>query len=75
MMYCDKVKIPAYELFTQAGYTMIRRNKPPRFTAKVIFGRNNDLEDIEWMDEASEYHRMQALRKASEFLIKSNRIK
>ena len=54
---------------------MIRRNKTPRFTAKVILGRNSDLEDIEWVDDASEFHKQQALRKASEFLIKSNRIK
>ena len=69
-MNSDNVKKPVYELFAKDGYTMIRRNKPPRFTAKVIFGQNNNLEDIEWTDEASELHRTQALRKAIEFLRK-----
>ena len=69
-MNSDDVKKPVYELFAKDGYTMIRRNKPPRFTAKVIFGQNNNLEDIEWTDEASELHRTQALRKAIEFLRK-----
>lgn len=72
---CDKnnCKEPAYELSTENGYTMIRRNKPPRFTGKVTFGKFSDIEDIQWMDVASALDMAKALRKAGEFLIKSSR--
>jgi len=72
---CDRVteKEPAYELYTEDGYTMIRRNKPPRFTGRVTFGLKSDIEDIQWMDTASALDMAKALRKAGEFLVKSSR--
>lgn len=72
---CDRVtkKEPAYELYTEDGYTMIRRNKPPRFTGRVTFGLKSDIEEIQWMDAASALDMAKALRKAGEFLIKSSR--
>lgn len=72
---CDRAteKEPVYELYTEDGYTMIRRNKPPRFTGRVTFGLNSDIEEIQWMDAASALDMAKALRKAGEFLIKSSR--
>lgn len=72
---CDKneSKTPAYELFDKDGFVMIRRNKPPRFTGKVTFGKFSDIEDIQWIDAASSLDMAKALRKAGEFLIKSSR--
>ena len=72
---CDRVteKEPSYELYTEDGYTMIRRNKPPRFTGRVTFGLKSDIEDIQWMDTASALDMAKALRKAGEFLVKSSR--
>ena len=69
----DTAKVPAYELYTENGYTMIRRNKPPRFTGKVTFGLDSDIEDIQWMDDVSALDMSKALRKAGEFLAKSSR--
>lgn len=73
---CDRKadKAPAYELYTEDGYTMIRRNKPPRFTGRVTFGLDSDIEDIRFVDPASVSEIAKALRKAGEFLIKSSRI-
>lgn len=73
---CDRKdeKEPAYELYTEDGYTMIRRNKPPRFTGRVTFGMNSDIENIRWTDPASALEMAKALRKAGEFLIKSSRM-
>lgn len=72
---CDRAteKEPVYELYTEDGYTMIRRNKPPRFTGRVTFGLKSDIEEIQWMDAASALDMAKALRKAGEFLIKSSR--
>lgn len=72
---CDRKdgKDPVYELYTENGYTMIRRNKPPRFTGKVTFGKDSDIEDVEFIDPASVTEMAKALRKAGEFLIKSSR--
>lgn len=72
---CDRKeeKGPVYELYTENGYTMIRRNKPPRFTGKVTFGQGSDIEDVEFIDPASVTEMAKALRKAGEFLIKSSR--
>ena len=72
---CDskEKKAPAYELYMEGGCTMIRRNKPPRFTGKVTFGLDSDIEDIEFMDQASALEMAKALRKAGEFLIKNSR--
>lgn len=72
---CDRrnSKEPAYELYTDNGYTMIRRNKPPRFTGKVTFGKLSDIEDIHWMDTSSALDMAKALRKAGEFLIKTRK--
>ena len=40
---CDKAidKNPAYELYTEDGYVMIRRNKAPRFTGRRSGRRGN----------------------------------
>ena len=72
---CDKNqdKNPAYELFDKDGYVMIRRNKPPKFVGKVTFGKDSDIEDVEFIDPASATEMAKALRKAGEFLIKSSR--
>lgn len=72
---CDRKdeKDPVYELYTENDYTMIRRNKPPRFTGKVTFGKDSDIEDVEFIDPASVTEMAKALRKAGEFLIKSSR--
>lgn len=73
---CDRTadKSPTYELYTEDGCVMIRRNKPPRFTGRVTFGLNSDIEDIQFVDPASVSEIAKALRKAGEFLIKSIRI-
>lgn len=72
---CDRKdeKDPVYELYTENGYTMIRRNKPPRFTGKVTMGKLSDIEEIEWKDNCTAIEAARALRKAGEFLIKSSR--
>lgn len=72
---CDhnEEKEPAYELYTEDGYTMIRRNKPPRFTGRVTFGLDSDIEDIRFVDPASVSEIAKALRKAGEFLIKNSK--
>ena len=72
---CDRRedKQPAYELFEQDGYTMIRRNKPPRFVGRVTFGQDSDIELVEVFDEAGPMEMAAAMRKAGEFLIKSSR--
>lgn len=72
---CDKneAKEPAYELFDKDGYVMIRRNKPPRFVGKVTMGELSDIEDVEWLDNASLMEAARALRKAGEFLIKNTK--
>lgn len=74
---CDKNgnKLPVYELYEEDGITMVRRNKYPRFTGKVTMGQLSDIEDIDWhdkVDNASDA--AQAMRKASEFLIKKSRL-
>ena len=74
---CDRTadKSPTYELYTEDGCVMIRRNKPPRFTGRVTFGMNSDIEDIRWTDTASALEMAKALRKAGEFIIKNSRRK
>ena len=54
-------------------YTMIRRNKPPRFVGRVTFGQDSDIELVEVFDEAGPMEMAAAMRKAGEFLIKSSR--
>lgn len=72
---CDRKeeKAPAYELFEKNGYTMIRRNKPPRFVGKVTMSKLSDIEEIKWLDNCTAIEAARALRKAGEFLIKSSR--
>ena len=74
---CDRKvdKAPVYELFTEDGCVMIRRNKPPRFTGRVTFGIGSDIECIRWTDPASALEMAKALRKAGEFIIKNSRRK
>lgn len=72
---CDRNedKAPAYELYAEDGYTMIRRNKPPRFTGRVTFGLRSDIEDVKFIDPASPLEMAKALRKAGEFILKNSR--
>lgn len=73
---CDRNgnKQPVYELFERDGKQMIRRNKPPRFVGEVTFGEFSDIENIEYLDSpANPVELARAMRKASEFLIKSSR--
>lgn len=69
---CDRNgnKAPVYETYRQDGAVMIRRNKPPRFTARVAFDGPSDLADVRFSDEASPDEYARALRKASEYLAK-----
>lgn len=73
---CDRNinKIPAYELYTEDGYVMIRRNKFPRFTGVVTMGQTSDIERIQWIDECSLMEAARAMRKAAEFLRKSQSV-
>ena len=64
-------KIPAYELYPENGYVMIRRNKFPRFTGIVIMGEYPSMENIHWLDECTEKDAEKALKKAEIFLKKS----
>lgn len=72
---CDRNgnKTSAYELFEADGKQMIRRNKPPRFVGEVTMGQLSDIENIEWMDDASVSKMAEVMRKAGEFLIKSSK--
>lgn len=72
---CDKNdnKQSVYEIFELEGKQMIRRNKFPRFTGEITFGQLSDIENIEWLDECSLNEIVSTLRKAGEFLIKSNK--
>ncbi len=70
---CDRNgnKAPVYELFDNNGQTMIRRNKYPRFTARVTMDIKSDLDDVKVIDDnASALELAKAMRKAAEFLIK-----
>lgn len=71
---CDKNgnSRPVFELYEQDGNTMIRRNKPPRFVGKVVFGQTSVIELIELIDEATVEELARAMRKAGEFLIKKS---
>lgn len=66
-------KQPAHEIFELNGKTMIRRNKPPRFVGEVTFGGLSDIENIEWIDECSVSEMASVMRKAGEFLLKSQK--
>ena len=68
-------KLTAYELFTgEGGKQMIRRIKSPCFVAEITFGQLSDFENIEWLDNCTDPIELaRAMRKASEFLIKSSR--
>lgn len=70
---CDRNlnKIPAYELYTEDGYVMIRRNKFPHFTATLTVGESPSLENIHWLDECTEKDAEKALKKAGIFLKRS----
>ena len=72
---CDQntEKDDAYELFSEDGCTMIRRNKPPRFVGKVTFGIESDIEEIQWLDITTPLDMAKAMRKAGEFLMKSSK--
>ena len=70
----DQPEEPAdtYELFTESGRVMIRRNKPPRFTGVVTMGIRSDIEDVKFLDKATALEMASALRKGAEFLRKSD---
>lgn len=70
---CNENKAAAYELFEASGKQMIRRRKPPRFVGEVTMGRLSDIENIEWLDDASVSEMAEVMRKAGEFLVKSSR--
>lgn len=72
---CDRVeeKEPVYVLYEEGGYLMIRRTKSPRFTGKVTFGLESDIEDIKFIDYASALEAAKVLRKAAEFIRKRSR--
>lgn len=72
---CDRNgnKASVYELFEADGKQMIRRNKPPRFVGEVTMGQLSDIENIEWLDEASVTKMAESLRKAGEYLLKSSK--
>ncbi|MEF9922942.1 MAG: hypothetical protein RR854_00010 [Muribaculaceae bacterium] len=73
-VYCEKCRnIQVYELFEKDGKQFIRRNKYPRFTGEVTFGPQSDIEDINIIDKCDGYELANAMRKASEFLIKRSR--
>ncbi|MBB4043793.1 hypothetical protein [Bacteroides reticulotermitis] len=73
---CDRNgnKLPVFEVYNAAGVQTIRRNKYPRFSAKITFdGDASDLEDVVVLDEeATPEVLAKALRKAGEFLIKKS---
>lgn len=64
-------KLPAYELYPENGYVMIRRNKFPRFTGIVIMGEYPSIENIQWLDECTEKDAEKSLKKAEIFLKRS----
>ena len=64
-------KIPAYELYPENGYVMIRRNKFPHFTATLTMGEYPSIENIQWLDECTEKDAEKALKKAEIFLKRS----
>ena len=64
------MKIPAYGLYTENGYVMIRRNKFPRFIAVADTGEIPSVRDIRWTDECEDKDRKKAIKKAIEFLRK-----
>lgn len=70
---CDRNdnKQDAYELFERNGETWIRRNKYPRFIARVAFEGVSDIDNVEMIDECTDERELaSAMRKAGEFLIK-----
>ncbi|MBR8707058.1 hypothetical protein [Bacteroides pyogenes] len=73
---CDRNdnKQSAYELFERNGETWIRRNKYPRFIARVAFEGISDIDNVEMIDECdNERELASAMRKAGEFLVKRSR--
>lgn len=72
---CDRntEKIPAYTTYPENGYVMIRRNKYPRFTARVSPGVKSDIENIVWLDECTPEKANSSIKKAIIFLKKSQK--
>ena len=73
---CDRKTIapPAFELFEDQGYVMIRRNKFPRFVGRVVMGTDSDIRAIRWLDACTDPLVIaSAMRKAGEFLKKSSK--
>ena len=72
---CDRNgnKLPVYEIFEGEGGPMIRRNKWPRFVGHITFGQMSDIEIVDIIDRDADVMEMaKAMKKAGEFLIKSN---
>ena len=67
-----KRESPVYDTYEENGVQMIRRNKYPRFTARITFDSPaSDFSDVELLDDDADYMDVdKAMRKASEFLIK-----
>lgn len=62
---------PVYEIYEKNGTQMIRRNKFPRFTAKITFNSQiGDFEDVIFEDSTTPLDAAKAMNKASEFMIK-----
>ena len=63
---------PAFELFEDQGYVMIRRNKFPRFVGRVVMGTYSDIQVIHCLDACTvPVVIASAMRKAGVFLKKS----
>lgn len=69
---CDRNynKIPAYDLYPDNGYIMIRRNKFPKFIGIASTGEIPSVDNIQWQDECEEKDRDKAVKKAIEFIRK-----
>lgn len=75
---CDRSdeKESVYELLTENGRTMIRRNTYPRFTGEVTMGTCSDIEHVRWEDKCGDAATLaRAMKKAAEFLRKSSRMR
>lgn len=65
---------PAFEIFEDQGYVMIRRNKFPRFVGRVVMETYSDIQAIQWLDACTDPLVIAStMRKAGEFLKKSSK--
>jgi hypothetical protein len=65
-----------FRLYEEKGKQIIERIVYPRFKAVVTMGILSDIEDIELLDDCTDYTVLaRAMRAAGEFLIKGSRIR